>query len=185
MKSVQDLLAMPEEELSRKLAEVLRKKPWKHSNIADSREYGLNCNKSTRYASPLQAGHLCDSCILMCRKCNNKFTWYEHQHESCPDPDPIDINDWNVAMEWQRKYRADYAIFRDIYMVVKKSAEPIHLYVIWKWIANMCEPEEAKIRLIAAASAAGRTGRKTKHGPQFVRTSPVCLQCRIAREEQP
>ena len=102
----------------------------------------------------------------MCPKCKiNIWELYEGGHAGvkrlipkdgrCTVPDPIDTDDWNVAMEWQRKYRPGYAIFRDIYMAMQKSAEPMHLYVIWKWIACMCEKEEAKIRIIAAILVAG------------------------------
>jgi hypothetical protein len=35
-----------------------------------------------------------------CRKCGRLWAeWYSSHLDPCPIPDPIDINDWNVAME--------------------------------------------------------------------------------------
>ena len=133
-RTAQQWLALDDDELIRELSKM-QPGPWKH-DVEEIRRGSM--------PTPLKK----------CRKCG---AFYPIRHSSCPVPDPITI-DWNTAMEWQRKYRPDYAIFRDIYMAMHKSAEPWHIYLhtVWKWIANMCEVKEGRIRLIAAAMAAGR-----------------------------
>ena len=133
-RTVQQWLAL--DDLPTELARVLTPGPWEHRNGGHGGE--IRCNK----------------CFAKCDEQDNKC---EYHFKPCLVPDPITI-DWNTAMEWFRKYRPDYAIFRDIYMAMHKSAEPWHIYLhtVWKWIANMCEVKEARIRLIAAAMAAER-----------------------------
>jgi hypothetical protein len=81
MRTAQEWLALSESEQAVELAEVLVEKPWKHS---------MSYVKYSGY----------------CPKCRRKFTAKEKmtlKHYPCPVPDPIDIHDWNVAMEWRDK----------------------------------------------------------------------------------
>ena len=167
MRTAKEWLALGDE-LPVKLAEVFMPGPWKHNIFIGSGSLPDFACKKCDWSCSLGAM----ACFVedgIASKESGQYVLHQiensrkrliitsggHQFKpECPVPAPIVI-DWNTAMEWQRKYRPGYSIFKDIYMVVKKSAEPMHLYVIWKWIANMCDVEEARIRLIAAALAEG------------------------------
>ena len=112
-------LALGDEELGMKLAEVFIPEPWKHC--------GTNVVPG------------------VCNRCGNKYS----PSTSCIAPDPIDIKDWNVAME--RRDKGDdeefYRAMQDICVaLIRKDV------LLIGWVLFNTQP---KHYLIAAALAQG------------------------------
>ncbi len=85
--SVKNLLLLSEDELIRLVSELFVPKPWKHN-----------------WSNPHVQS---DS---KCIKCNEEHFYFCQEagqtritETSCTIPDPIDVTDWNVAMEWRDK----------------------------------------------------------------------------------
>lgn len=126
-------LAIPEDKLGAELAEVLTPGPWEHDWAVGG-------------------------CFTFCKKCQCNMI-DNPRHSPCPVPDPIDINNWNVAMEWRDwitcKITPSAAdeIFSEISKIENKcfvyGAEPTKW---WLWNA------QPRHYLIAAALAAGKNG---------------------------
>lgn len=129
-----------DDKLGVELAKVLREKPWKHD---------------------LYEGELCTDRNVVCSKCDGvpaEFTGvyvngvpgrtiYESD-ELCPVPDPIDTEDWNVAMEWIREYAG-----KGILLYMKKmfdwSGYELEMTLHY-WLISKAQPRHY---LIAAAMA--------------------------------
>jgi hypothetical protein len=113
MKTAQEWLALSESEQAVKLAEVLVEKPWKHEwsyvetiyrHPTDTETSSVyQCDKCQHKESLITAYSLLPMSSSL-RRGERLLLLKERQRKSpCPVPDPIDIHDWNVAMEWRDK----------------------------------------------------------------------------------
>lgn len=138
-KTAVELTTLSDEELGRVAAEVLVPKPWKH-NVPSM---CLSCEKcGERLAKPGRHG----------------FMWREKDEGPCTIPDPIDVTDWNVAMEWRDKALASDRTEDECYKFIGA------MEAIWKsgemelcydqWLLWEAQPRHY---LIAAILAVGAT----------------------------
>ena len=126
MKTIPQLLALPPNELSAELGKM-RERPWKHNWIRDVRRDWTGNNEK-------------------CCKCSIADNTPEAYSE-CPNPDPIPINSYDVAKEWQGKCdRIEY--FKALYHVYFDVAYEDKFYRDFeKWVVIEAQP---KYILIAA-----------------------------------
>ena len=107
------------DELPVKLAEVFMPGPWKHN--------GANVVNG------------------VCDKCGKSYL----RAASCPVPDPIDIEDWNTAMEWFRKDGMKWSAQKAMDKIHRACTKSGDSDFWWKY------ESEPKHYLIAAALAEG------------------------------
>ena len=137
MKTLEQLLAMPKGKLGVELAKVLTPGPWKHK--------WDTCGQNA---------------LNKCQKCGKPWASSSNaikRNFSCPVPDPLDTEDWNVAMKWRDWITREIVnsvadeMFSEISKVENRcfvyGAEPTKW---WLWNA------QPKHYLIAAYLAAGR-----------------------------
>jgi len=87
-KTVEQWLALGDD-LPVELAKVFTPGPWKHGKMVKE-SGGLRHESFTGLCS-----------LDVCPKCDKDWEWCEVH--PCSVPDPIDIKDWNTAMEWREK----------------------------------------------------------------------------------
>lgn len=123
------------------LAKVLTPEPWKH-------EWGVG------------------GCFTFCRKC--QVNMIDKPRESpCLIPNPIDINDWNVAMEWRGKIIDKYGckVWSDAQTTIANITHPLPSLAeidagleVVKAKAFYSDYAQPKHYLIAAAMAKEKQG---------------------------
>ncbi len=119
MRTAEEWLAIPEDKLGVELAKLRTPGPWKHS-------------------TPNRSGGRCYKCGTITDDWDSAI-----EGSGCPVPDAININDWNVAMEWFRQHNPSRTILRQVC-----GPHPIDCIT---WFLAIAQP---KHYLIAAAMAA-------------------------------
>ncbi len=116
-------------DLPREAAKVPVERPWEHC---------------------LGGGKLGDTCT----KCD-RVVWPEKgqlENSKCPVPDPIDAEDWNVAMVWFRKMpktKESVAVLRKLYRIRTGGRARLD-YTVVRWLLELAD---AKDLVIAACMA--------------------------------
>jgi len=111
-KTTKKRLALSKAELDLELAKVLG--PWKHGKLIP--ETGIRRHEQFTGLQSLD----------VCEKCEKDWEWCEVH--PCPIPNPIDSDDWNVAMEWRdwvinESGFAWYDIFEEVASTITGSCD--------------------------------------------------------------
>ncbi len=125
--TIKEWLALGDE-LGVELGRVLTPGPWEHSWVS-------NPNQS------------------QCSRCNGECDLIATP-QFCPVPDPIDVNDWNTAIEWFRKTDGAIDCLFAIWQHIDNNTEHLEMWGDW-----LCLNAQPKHLLISAA-------RKMKNNAQ-------------------
>ncbi len=89
--------------------------------------------------------------VVKCQKCGHVKTLQE-EVDGCPVPDPLDINDWNVAMEWFRKSGASET-WDIMWPMFKLSKYGTRVSFAW-WLMRKAQPKHYIIAACLAVEGA-------------------------------
>ena len=135
MRTLEQWLALLDDELCIEAAKLLSPKPWKHTEPSYRRQYP---NK-------------------ICQKCGRKFTYHidasEFHRTTCPIPDPIAL-DWNTAIQLFKDTAGSVQSLYEVYIRIgggfvrtvtwiKAYAKPEH-FIVAACIAKEIEEGESK-----------------------------------------